>query len=92
MLKLKALLAKVLSRTVRVTSLNYSGTKTIASPGYLDLGASGVSGTIISVIISTWATNSGAVSVAIGSGNHIWLIGTAGATITNLTVRITYIP
>lgn len=98
MLSVKKLLYKICeherSQEIYYTDKVFSGTFTIASSGYVELGAPPspiTSGTnVLAMTIASWGGNSGAFTVARGGNNVAWLIGTPNVTVTNPTVRYAY--
>ena len=98
MLSVKKLLYKICEQEKRqeiyYLDKTFSGTFTIGSNGYVELGAppspitSGTS--VLAMTIATWGANSGAFALARGGGNGAWLVGTPGVTVTNPAVRYAY--
>lgn len=75
---------------IYTASTTYSGTKTIPSSGYLQLGTIASGKTVVSIFISSWGSNSGAVALVMGSGNTLYLIGENGAYIRDMAVTYAY--
>lgn len=72
---------------------SYSGTYTIPSAGYLSIGtapAEAVNHTIVSMMISSWGSNQGAINLARATGDTIYLIGAVGASISDFEIRFLY--
>lgn len=92
-LKIKEALLKLCNNTVRTKDFTFSGRKTIPNAGYLKIATpAGLrSYKVIAAVITTWDANSGAVTLALGSGNAIFIFGASGAYIENMQVRISYV-
>lgn len=95
MVKVKALLAKLCANTIKTKDITFSGKKTIPSSGELRLATPEETGlqnkVVVGIFIASWVSNSGAINVALGSGNSIWIIGASGAWINTVVVRLSYI-
>lgn len=62
----------------------------IGNAGYTSLGLIAEGKELLSATIGSWVSNSGVFSIAIGSGNVLWLIGTPNTTVRGLNAIITY--
>lgn len=91
MLNVKKLLTYLLRATVKTYDVNYSGSKTIGSSGYTNLGSVLPNNTIVSMMVLTWGSSTNAFSVAKGKNNSIYLVGTPNTTVSDLGVRILYL-
>ena len=101
MLNMKKLFTKLLTRLsalsahyVDFQNKSFSGEYTIGSNGYVSLGnpPSPITSStvIICAFVYSWSANTGAFTVALGSGNVTYLVGTPGAKITAPAIRYAY--
>ena len=89
MLNLKKLLTKILQYTPLYGQKTYTGSYTINSSGYVQLGSLSSVGTVYSATVSTWSSNTGVFSLVL-SGNTAYLVGNAGTVIVNPSVKYLY--
>lgn len=66
------------------------GDITIPSSGYVRLVEFAQDKQILSATIGSWSTNTGAFSIAVGSSNTLWAIGTPNTSVTRLNVIVAY--
>ena len=97
--KIKTLMYKVLNK-LRLMEISYadktfSGTYTIASNGYVQLGTppSPIVNTtlVMSMNLHSWGANTGAFSIGRGGNNVAYLIGVSGTKVTDPVIRYTYL-
>lgn len=68
----------------------YSGQHTINSNGYVSLGTVLSGRDILGVLVNSWGSATGAFSLAMGSGNMLYIIGTPNAKVNDLGVKVLY--
>lgn len=101
MLNTKKLLTKMMTsistlfaHLIAFENKSFSGQYTIGNSGYVSLGSapSPITGStvIVCAFVYSWSANTGAFSVALGSGNVTYLVGTPGAKITDPAIRYAY--
>lgn len=78
---------------VKTMTKSYPAEYTIEGAGYcsIDNGADLLGKTIIGIVVTTWISNTGAFSLAMGSGNAVYLVGTPNVKVRGLTLRFAYI-
>lgn len=77
---------------VKTKTTHYTQPFTIPENGYVlvqDVSYRGLQ--IISSMIVSWGSATGAFGIAWGSGNTLYIIGTPGVTVNNISVKIAYI-
>ena len=89
MLDIKKLLTKILQYTPLYGQKSFTGSWTIGSSGYVQLGNLSSVGTVYSATVSTWSSNTGAFSLAL-SGNTAYLVGNSGTVVVNPTIKYLY--
>lgn len=90
MLNQKKLDTKMLEAIPRIYDEAFTGTWTINSSGYVQLGTMLTGKAILSAYVKTWTSNTGAFSLVF-SGNTAYLVGTPNTQVKNPEIRITYI-
>lgn len=99
MLSVKKLFYKVLNKLrlmeIAYADKTFSGTYTVASNGYVQLGTppSPIVNTtlVMSMNLHSWGTNTGAFSIGRGGNNVAYLIGVSGTKVTDPVIRYTYL-
>ena len=80
------------TRPLNTLTKSYTGRHTIPNNGYLRIDElPELQGKyVVGSIITTWGANSGAISLAFGGGPQSYIMGNAGAYITDFAVRYLY--
>lgn len=78
---------------VKTLLKTYSNEYTIPSVGYTTLDSSTdlSAKTIIGMVVTYWASSTGAFSLGLGSDNRVYIYGTPNVKVKNLIVRYAYI-
>lgn len=83
--------SSTIKRSKEVLSQTFSFNDfTIAGAGYFSLGQVLPGRELLSATIGTWTSNTGAVSIAIATANTLYAIGTPGAVIKGLNVKVCF--
>lgn len=71
-------------------TFTYSGQHTINASGYVSLGTVLSDRDILGVLVNSWGSATGAFSLAMATGNSLYIVGTPGAKVNDIAVKVIY--